>query len=546
MRVFALLFVVFAGFAQSPEIRGVVREPGTNAPVSDAEVTIDYHGEVQPQVMPSPPKSTATVKTDGSGKFLYHPDDFGYFNVKIKKEGYTPGGAGSGIGISNEAFTLSAVAPSHEIKFFLSRPVRVAGKVVEDGTDKPVAGLRLTAVRANNFAGRRMFMGSQGTTDADGKFAISGQPGDYAVEVRPRVAQADRVRMTFKDSDLEAIDQDYAHTYWPGGRDQQAAIPINIASGASFDVGLIAVRKVPYYRVHVKVPPEGCIAGDTLDVSENTFGYQGDQSTITIKSKVPCGDMLITGFAPGSYRLVITTGKGADGRHMASVPFVINDKNVEITAALETGITLEGKFVTEQGARQADFSTFRVPMLSPLGGVPFADVMIQNKVNSDGTFRVAGMPAVNHRLNLTTLPGGFYVKEVRYNGAVVPDGIIQMESPSMMHSLTLVLDDKPATVTGTVTDGDKAVGGAWVIAARWPLPLNQIFIATASAPADEQGRFQITGLAPGEYRFVALRSREDDRDRAPGKLEKALAASDKVELSARAMQNLGLKPADVR
>lgn len=389
-------------------------------------------------------------------------------------------------------------------------------------------------------------MGSQGTTDAEGKFAISGQPGDYAVEIRPQVRQEDRVRTTFKDSDVEAIDQDYAHTYWPGGHDQQATIPVNVPSGASVDIGIIAVRKVPYYRVHVKVPPEGCLAGDTLDINENTWGYQNDQNSITIKSKVPCGDMLITGFAPGSYRLVITTGKGPEGRHMASVPFVINDKNVEITAALETGITLEGKFVTEQGARPVDFTAFRVPMLSPLGGLPFGDVMTQSKVNSDGTFRVVGMPAVNHRLHLTTLPGGFCVKEVRYNGVVVRDGIIPMESPSMNHSLTLVLDDKPAAVTGTVMDGDKAVGGAWVIAARWPLPLNQIFIAAASATSDDQGRFQIPGLAPGEYRFVALRNRTDDRDRAPGKLEGALTASEKVELSEGTVQNLSLKPVDVR
>ncbi len=543
MRYCILMIIASGALAQTPEIRGLVREPGTNSPVFDAEVTIDYHGEAQPRMMPSPPKSTVTLKTDQSGAFLYHPRDFGYFNVKVKKEGYTPGSSGPGLGVSNEAFILSAAAPSRQVAFFLARPVTVTGKAVEEGTEKPVAGLQLRAVRATNFAGRRIFMGSQGATDADGKFAISGQPGDYAVEVLPEIRQQNRVRTVFEDSDLEKIDRDYADTYWPGGRDQQASIPVNIPSGASYDVGVISAQKVPYYRLHMKISPEECIAGDTLDISEITVGYQLDQITTPIKSKVPCTDLLITGFAPGSYRIVIYTGQNPETRRMASVPIVVIDKNQQITVPLEKGITLDGKFVTEEGARRPDFATFRIPLLTPLGGLMFAET---GKVSSDGAFRIAGMPAVSHRLNLMPLPGGFYVKEVRYNGAPILDGIIPMESSSMTHSLTLVVGDKPAAITGTVADGDKPVGGAWIVVARWPIPLNQPFVATASAPADDQGHFQVSGLAPGEYRVVALRSRAEDRDRAPAKLEAALAAADKLELSAGAVRTVTLKPVDVR
>jgi hypothetical protein len=58
--------------------------------------------------------------------------------------------------------------------------------------------------------------------------------------------------------------------------------------------------------------------------------------------------------------------------------------------------------------------------------------------------------------------------------------------------------------------------------------------------------FQISSLAPGEYRFVALRHREDDRDRASGELENALAAAAKVDVTAGTVENIGLVPVDVK
>lgn len=89
-----------------PEIRGIVLEPDIDAPMAGAEVTVDYHGPARPRLMPSPPNTTVAVKTGEDGRFTVHPETFGFFNVRVRKEGYTAAGPTDALPIPNRAFTL--------------------------------------------------------------------------------------------------------------------------------------------------------------------------------------------------------------------------------------------------------------------------------------------------------------------------------------------------------------------------------------------------------------------------------------------------------
>ena len=62
----------------------------------------------------------------------------------------------------------------------------------------------------------------------------------------------------------------------------------------------------------------------------------------------------------------------------------------------------------------------------------------------------------------------------------------------------------------------------------------------------DQGAFQFSGLAPGEYRVAALGSRVEDRERAPNTLERALAAAKKIELGPRTFQHVIIGMTEVR
>ena len=540
----ASLWVAFtlAAFAQpAPEIRGVVLEPGGNQPVVGAEVALRYIGAEQPRMMGGPqPQPIATTTTDAAGAFAFALDKVGYYSVAAKKDGFNSPGEEPGMP-SSARFMITADAPRADARLFLSRAGTITGRIVDEETRKPVAGLRVVASRRVNFGGRYIYMGGSATTDADGHFHVGNLlTGDYVLEIAPQKQGKERVLARFTEDDAKIVDQDVEHTFWPGGHGQEMASPMNLGSGATLDFGQIAIRKVPYYRVRLHVTQWSCGEGETATVYEYFVGWQGDNYTRDL-APVPCGsDVLVTGFARGNYNLIVSADKGTrETRGTAVVPVNVLDRNLTVTGAVVPGAEVQGSFVTEEGAQQPDFSKLSI-WLDPIGGLRRSETVTPAKADAKGQFRLTGITAVNQRPMISGAGPAHYVKEIRYNGQVVRDGIIPMAQPAMSHSVTIVLDDKPATLTGVVKDGDNPARAPWVVLARWPLTPGQVFIPAQAVAGDDSGRYQLTGLAPGEYRLVAVRAREQYDTRPPKVLEQALAAAKKIEITPGGLQTINV------
>jgi hypothetical protein len=363
----AFIAVAFCAFPQatgnptpSPEIRGVVVELGTNLAVPGAEVTLAVKGS-GPINGGWEPQASKTVKADFDGSFTIRLDKPGTYRVDAKAEGYKVNAFSS---FRNyREVTLTADEPVGQATLFLSRPGGLSGNVVDEETGRPFANVQVRASQIRYFAGLRSVGGpNKGDTGADGSFLVSDlDTGDYVADIGFQTEDKKRVLTEFTEKDLEVVDQDFDHTYWPGGHGLETAVPLTIASGLTEDVGVIRVRKVPYYRVHVRViPTSKCEADDTVMVYAHVpisqFG-----SHIWGLAKAPCGkDVLVTGFLPGAHRLIFARNPGPAGRETASIPFVIADKNIEITAALDPGITVDGSFVATEGTKLPDLSSARV------------------------------------------------------------------------------------------------------------------------------------------------------------------------------------------
>jgi hypothetical protein len=527
---------------QTPEIHGVVLVSGTNQPVSDAVVSFYFVGAEQPKMVVGTGllDVVGTVNTDATGSFSAPLYKLGYYRVSAKKAGYTASQS------TTASVTLTADAPSKEARLYLSAPGHLTGYLVDEDTGKPIAGVRLAAARLGLpwvvAFGRTPFDGPLVTTDGDGQFR-SGDltPGQYMVSLGEQTIHGDRLRTDFSEKDLKAVDLDFPHTYWPGGHDAESATPVTVDPGATVSVGKISVKKVPHYRVHVRIPPSTCGPDDMMEV------YDG---TREISGSVRCrGDLLITGYPPGTYRLVLAViTKSAENREMALVPFVIADENIEITASLERGLRIEGKFIAADGAAPPDYTKLSASIRAT-GMLPFADVGSPVKVDTNGKFSFAGVFPERCQVEVSGTGAGHYIKEIRYNGIPVRDNLLPLDKSAPAQEITVVIDDKPAAIAGAVTDGEKPVGKAYVIAAKWPLaemPEGWRFQPTAGTTADDQGNFQLAGLAPGEYRIVALRTREELDASAPGLLERALSEADKVEAGPNAFRSVNIEVGSLR
>jgi hypothetical protein len=528
---------------QQPEIRGVVLEPGTNQPVVDAEIELSVQ-------TPGPVKLNGGWKadpsrrsrTDFSGAFRLPLDKLGPYRVEAKRPGYSAPRDG---GTNFREVTLTTESPLAEVRMYLAQPGRITGLVVDEETGKPVAKLHLTALRMSAMLGRLEPFGTGAVTGDDGQFAVSGlAPGEYAVEIKAQGAQDQRV-LARPPAEDAAPERDYEHTYWPGGHGADAALPVTVGSAATVHIGKLPVRKVPYYRVQVRIPVASCEAGETVHVSESIQTGLGGASMHSLNS-APCGkEIFVTGFSPGNYRLLLSLeGATPENQGTASVPFTIVDRNIEAIAPLTKGVAIDGILLAEDGTRLPDLANTRISLhamdhtgFSMDEGTPVSPA-------PDGTFRKEGVRLVEQMVRVTGLGAGNYVKEIRYNGAALKADIVALESGAMAHKLTIVIDDKPGTIAGAVTSGDKPVSRPFVIARKWPPQNLESPSSMAHARGDEGGQFRIGALAPGVYHLIALRSVDPGTDQTA--VERALAAAKKVEVGPGNILSVTLEVTDLR
>ena len=388
--------------------------------------------------------------------------------------------------------------------------------------------------------------GTPATTDSDGQFAVTGlAPGEYAVEIKAQGEQEKRVLTRLPGEDA-ATERDYEHTYWPGGHGADAALPVMVGSGATVHIGKLPVRKVPYYRVHVRIPISDCQAGDMLHVGESIQTGLGG-ATMHPLSSAPCGkDLFVTGFSPGSYRLLLSIeGRTAENQGTASIPFSIVDQNIEVIAPLTKGVAIDGILLAEDGTKLPDLAKTRIALHAMDHNAFSMDEGAPASPTPDGKFRIEGVRLVEQMVFISGLGPGNYVKEIRYNGAAVVGDIVTLQGGAMAHKLTIVIDDKPGTILGAVMSGDKPVSRPVVIAKRWP-PQNPMSPSgTVGARGDEAGQFRIGGLVPGDYHLIAVRSL-DPATWNEAAADRAFAAAKKIEVGPNNVLNVTLEVTDLR
>jgi hypothetical protein len=263
-------------------------------------------------------------------------------------------------------------------------------------------------------------------------------------------------------------------------------------------------------------------------------------------SSAPCGkDLFVTGFSPGSYRLLLSIeGRTAENQGTASIPFSIVDQNIEVIAPLTKGVAIDGILLAEDGTKLPDLAKTRIALHAMDHNAFSMDEGAPASPTPNGKFRLEGVRLVEQMVHILGLGPGNYVKEMRYNGAAVSGDIVTLQSGAMAHKLTIVIDDKPGSITGAVMSGDKPVSRPFVLARKWPPQDTMSPSGMAVARGDDAGQFRIAGLVPGEYHLIALRSVDQATNQSA--LERALAAAKKTEVGPNNVLNVTLEVTDLR
>jgi protocatechuate 3,4-dioxygenase beta subunit len=520
-----------------PEIHGVITEAGTHFGIAGLQVLLTLDGQ--------PASTASTVVTDSQGAFSFHPNDFGHYKVEVKLEAYRTVRDPSHIdrNLGNPAVVVVTRGnPSEEVSFTVARAAEITGRVIDEETGLPLANVPVAAVEVRYSKGRRvsgLLGGMRAVTDNEGQFVFSGLlPGNFVVETLPRTLGNDRVMTQFSEADQNTVDEDFERTFWPGGRDLDSAAPISISGGQSLSAGTIKARKVPYYRVHAVFLPTNCTAADKVMMQFRSASLGGD----IVSSEVPCGkDFLIRGVEPGSYRLQLATQRTLETRTQGVVSVEVTNKNLDAAVSLDPGVDLDGRIIFPEGVPQTAFGRLLVSVQPDetifASGRPLSP-------DEHGRFRVPNAPWSRMTVSLINLSTSFYVREIRYNGNPVSGNAFNVTSNASSQTVEIVIDDKPALVSGVVAKDDQPLSKPYVVLAKWPFTAEDLFESVKHTTGGDDGSFRFAGLAPGEYRIVAVPPETKDKLDEPGVLERLFAGAAKITLDRGDFQNVPLKPTD--
>jgi hypothetical protein len=317
----------------------------------------------------------------------------------------------------------------------------------------------------------------------------------------------------------------YAPTYYPGVPSPAEARPVTVglsaeALGIDFNVMLVRTGRVtgrvtsadgsPVPGGNVNLTPDAGVMGRGAALGG---GYGG---------RIQDGAFAIANVPPGRYilRAIGDGGRGRGGRgrgfafgaaasgeppQFATQPLSVDGDIDGVLVTLAPGATISGS-VTVQASQSAllpDVTQFRInaPAVDPSEAAP----QTQARVEQDGSFTIEGV-AAGLRWIRAQAPRGWSLKSVVVDGRDVIDTPLEVRSAQRLTNVSLVFTDKLAEINGTVADQAGTPMTEYTVLAfptdgtLWRPAARQIM----TTRPDQNGKFQMRGLPPGDYYLAAI------------------------------------------
>jgi hypothetical protein len=440
---------------------------------------------------------SVTVVTDENGRFEFKRIDPGRYNLTAMRVGYVslPYGQRK----AGDPGAILTLNPGQEMKDLLFRLVPsgvLAGRIYdEDGEALP--GVTVSAMREAYSKGKRK-LGMKATVQTDdlGQYRLYGlAPGRYFISaVYP---QWSRSGGDFDHGSEESGPEGYARLFYPGTSDQSKASAFTIKAGEEIPSVDMPMRLVPVFTVHGHIynqithkPGKGTIV--FMLPKNRNIGWDGGINRADVDK--PDGSFEIHEIIPGSYEL--TALWFDQGREYASTTDVeVNGGDVGgISLTIRPGTNINGYIVWE-GPPAIDKDDLSVMPLMDEMSLVFTG---STRVAPNNTFVLKEIGDGTYRAEVQGISKDCYVKDVEYAGSsVINDGFTVARGSDA--ELKITISSKGARLQGSVTDSDGLPAvGVYVALVPNP-PLRGLHRLYKQALTDQNGRFDLRGIAPGDY-----------------------------------------------
>ena len=526
-------------------ISGVVTIAGADeTPARSARVTL------------SGPVSQTTT-TDERGRFLFRALPPGRYTVRARKPAYLTAAYGARWYGEEPTPIPLGDGETSEPALRLVRGGVVTG-TVRDEHGRPMPGVPVSVLRfAYDYAtGERTLRpygdGGNRRTDDRGEYRIWAlPPGEYVVVAAPSFVQSAFNASDFEIQTADQIDRllasaragtpivapppgreprptgalaNFAPIFHPGVTELSLASRIRLGAGEERAGVDIALRLVRTARIRGTVTLPAGVPAQAVTIELSAAGADGLMLAGTAASRTktrsarPDGAFEIADVAPGTYRVMATTGmrsgrgaaplKAAPMWAMAEVR--VDGDDVPLALELTPALTIRGRVVFDGTSAPLDPSILSFRLVPPGSGGNLGGGPQGGTVSKDGMFSFGGViPNVYRLLHLwatTDVPGSWSLRSATVNGRDILDAGIVIRADGGEQEIVISFTDRPTELSGVFQDASgrpttdylviifPADRAAWVPGARR--------LRTARPAID--GSFLIHGLPPGDYLLAAL------------------------------------------
>lgn len=549
------------------------RTPPAPAPkgrISGRVVTADTGRPVrQVRILVTTPEipNGRSAMTDDEGRYEIKELPAGRYTVNASKAGFItlsygqrrPRQAGTPLQLA-DAQQLSG------IDFSLPRGSAVAGHIYDE-TGEPLVGASVRVLRYQYAQGRRQLMPTgSAQTDDQGYYRVWGlNPGEYYISAQvrsfgggrgipvppgavawrgaagagggspgaPLGILADNLLLPGLQPLADAVA--YGPAYYPGAPTIAGAQAIRLdlaAEALNIDFRVVPVRMARLAGRVTKVNGAPATGGAILLQADTGQGLRGGPGDVLAGPVQADSSFSIANVPPGTYALQFRDNPN-------DVPqFTVERLTFADGEVRDMDVTLVA------GGSIAGTVTFQATQSSVATGMNQGRVMTQavddltasppvsSRIERDGAFTIDGVSPGSHWLRWQGGARGWALKSITVAGRDVTDSPIEIKSGQKLTGVAIVLTDQLSEVSGTVTDASGTPIAELTVLAfpsdaeLWRPQSRHIM----TARPDQNGRYQIRGLPPGEYYLATIDPVEQGEWFEPAFLEQYRAMATRVTI----------------
>lgn len=478
-------------------VAGTVARQDTGAPLRKATVILRSNETVE--------KSGFTI-TDDHGHFEFDNVEPGSYRLDASHNGYLDSQYGQKKP-SSPGVNLSLMPGQRmtDLAFKLLRSASISGRVVdEDGEALPNVSVK--AYQASSHPGKGGLGAVAGAATNDlGEYRIFDlRPGRYYIRAS---CELRRNLMGITPSSPQISRENYPPTFYPNTTDPAKAGTITTKAGdeiPAVDFILKPSRVVtvtgrifntlttqPDSNVSVSLVPRGMIlVGDDASLEGETWNRKGT--------------FVVRDVFPGSY--ILQAWWSSNQEHFfARRVLEVGDSDVEgANLTITRGMDVPGHLVWEE---------------KPPGEVQFARVALRplddgfynsgdREVKADGSFVIKNVSEGVYRPQVFTGSPDCFVKSARYGSADVADGGLVVH-PGIDALLELKMSCRAGHLEGVALTSDSLPAAGVYVVAIPDAPLRDQEWKYRSEITDQNGRFLLRGILPGDYQIFSWDPADD-------------------------------------